>query len=160
MKNPQSRDNYIVMKPFVLSIILFISLSFTSCFFWMHGEPYETIPIEGLNFCAFRHDSEYFHLHYYDESRAQELVVWDVLQSVLYGDNVIVARCALNRDFFVRYYFVTYDSLNSQNYHVSEPISEQACLDSLKAHNLDPAKMNIVVFENFDRKKIIRTPKQ
>jgi len=146
------------MKAIVLFISLFVSFTITSCIY----EHYETIPLEGVNFCAFRHDSGYFQLYYYNEEEAQERVVCDYLQSVLYGNNVIMARCALNRDFFVRYYFVTFDSLRSAEfhnpfdtteYHVSGPISEQACLDSLKVHNLEPSKMKIVNFDNFDSQK-------
>lgn len=140
------------MKTSLAPLFLFVSLTFTSCMFMMHNEPYETIPIEGLNFCAFRHDCDYFKLHYYDGKNAKELVVSDFLQSVLYGDKVIVTRCALKRDFFVRYYFVTYDASCANNYHVSGPISEQACLDSLKIYNLDPTKMKIVNFKNFSHK--------
>ena len=138
------------MKPILLTLVLFVSLTFSSCLLLMHNEPYETIPIEGIDFCAFRHDCDYYKLHYYDGECAKELVVWDFLQSVLYGDNVIVTRCALKRDFFVRYFFVTYDSSNSKDYHVSGPLSEQACRDSLNAHHLDPAKMKIVNYRNFD----------
>ena len=141
------------MKSFVV-LFLSIFVSFTSCIIY---EPYETIPLEGVNFCALRHDCDYYQLYYYDEEGAQELVVWDYLQSVLYEKNVIVTRCGLDRDFFVRYYFVTFDSLRSAEfhnpfdtteYHVSGPINEQACLDSLKAHNLEPSKMKIVNFDH------------
>lgn len=149
------------MKTFII-LLLFVSFALTSCFVGIHGEPYETIPLEGVNFCAFRHDCDYYKLHYYKDGGAQELVVWDFLQCVIYEDNVIVARCAPNRDFFVRYYFVTFDSLrcadcnnpfDTARYHVSGPISEQACLDSLKVRNLEPSKMKIVNFENFAPKK-------
>ena len=147
------------MKSLVLPIYLFGLFTFTSCIFGMHNEPYETIPLEGVNFCAFRYDCEYYKLHYYDENSAQELVVWDFLQSVLYGENVLITRCALKSDFFVRYYFVTFDSikcLESHNpfdptrYNVYGPISEQACLDSLRVRNIDLSKMKIVNFRNYD----------
>ena len=140
--------------------LLFISivLSMSSCIFGLHNEPYEYIPIEGTVFCAFRHDCDYFKLHIYDnktENDVGELVVSDFLQTVLYSDNIIVTRCALNWDFFPRYYIVDFDQNNAKEYHVSGPLSEQACQDSLIDRNLDPTKMIIINYENFDSKKFL-----
>lgn len=134
-----------------ICLILFL-LTIVPYFMFGHNEPYEIIPIGCTGFCAFRHDSEYYKLCVYEEEENHPgtHVLGDFLQSVMYKEDVIVARCAINRDFFVRYYFITYDISNSENYFVSGPISEQACLDSLSARNMEPSKMEIVNYKNYD----------
>lgn len=81
---------------------------------------------------------------------AHTRIISDPLQSVIYGNNVAVVKCGLRDDFFVRYYFVSYDLENYGNYKLSGPLSEQACLDSLKNRNIDPSKMKISLYENDD----------
>ena len=137
---------------YLLEIILILSvLTIFPYFLFGHNEPYETIPIGELNFCASRHDCDYYMLNVYDKKEGVEegSVVIDLLQSVLYADNVIVVRCGTNGDFFVRYYFVTYDPNNPKDYHVCGPLTEKVCLDSLKNKDLDPKKMTIANFKNF-----------
>lgn len=147
------------MKFCLLSIFILISALFSSCLLFMHNEPYEAVAIEGLDYCAFRHDCEYYKLSQCADGH-YPIVIDDFLQSVIYYDDVIVAKCGIEREFFVRYYFMTYNQSDLDQYKVSGPISFSDCLDSLKNRNLDITKMKIVNFYKYDVSQTIHHAKK